>query len=115
MTCKRNTQMIPGLATRYTAEIKAIIARYPTIEQVILYGSRAKGTHTDRSDIDLALIGNENGVGHHTLSGIKLDLGESEIPVSVDVLDYAALENQDLKGHIDRVGQTIYFKEQEGG
>lgn len=109
MNSRQTIKPIPGLAAEYNAQISAIMARHPEIERVVLYGSRAKGTHTNRSDIDLALMG--SNISHHTLGDIKLDLDESDVPVPIDVLNYATLENQDLKAHIDRVGQTIYRKE----
>lgn len=109
MNSRQSIRSIPGLAAEYNAEIAAIMARHPEIKRVVLYGSRAKGTYTDRSDIDLAIIGNT--IDHQTLGSIKLDLDESDIPLPIDVLDYTTLENQDLKAHIDRVGLTIYRSE----
>jgi predicted nucleotidyltransferase len=34
----------------------AIAERFPTIEQILLFGSRAYGDHAERSDIDLVVI-----------------------------------------------------------
>lgn len=109
MNSRQTISSIPGLAAEHNAEIADIMARHPEIERVVLYGSRAKGTHTDRSDIDLALMG--SNIDHQTLGDIKIDLDESDVPLPIDVLIYALLDNQDLKAHIDRVGQTIYKKE----
>jgi predicted nucleotidyltransferase len=106
MNSRQTIKSIPGLAAEYNAEITAIMASHPEIERVVLYGSRAKGTHTNRSDIDLAVMGGK--IDHKILGDIKLDLDESDVPLPIDVLNYATLENQDLKAHIDRVGKTIY-------
>ena len=106
MNSRQTIKSIPGLAAEYNAEITAIMASHPEIERVVLYGSRATGTYRDRSDIDLAIIG--NAIDHQTLGSVRLDLDESDIPLPIDVLDYTTLENQDLKAHIDRVGITIY-------
>lgn len=35
----------------------SLFARQKEIEQVILYGSRAKGTHKPFSDVDITLLG----------------------------------------------------------
>lgn len=35
----------------------SVFARHTEIDQVVLYGSRAKGTYRPGSDIDLALLG----------------------------------------------------------
>ncbi|MEX1213542.1 nucleotidyltransferase domain-containing protein [Saccharospirillum sp.] len=109
MNSRQSISSIPGLAAEYNAEIAAIMAKHPEIKRVVLYGSRAKGTYTDRSDIDLAIIG--NAIDHQTLGSIRLDLDESDIPLAIDLLDYTTLENQDLKARIDQVGLTIYRSE----
>jgi len=38
------------------AEIKWLASRYPEIEKVVLYGSRARGDHKPYSDIDLCVF-----------------------------------------------------------
>ena len=35
------------------------IGRYPHVEKVVLFGSRARGDEEDRSDIDIAVVGSE--------------------------------------------------------
>lgn len=41
------------LDTWYFDLLADVFSRHPRIEQAILYGSRAKGTHHTRSDIDV--------------------------------------------------------------
>jgi predicted nucleotidyltransferase len=36
--------------------LKTIAVRFPAIEKILLFGSRAYGDHSERSDIDLAVI-----------------------------------------------------------
>jgi predicted nucleotidyltransferase len=36
------------------------ISAFPSVQQIILYGSRARGTHTTFSDIDIAVTGIQN-------------------------------------------------------
>ena len=43
---------------RVLREIVSFARKYH-IEKVILFGSRAKGTHTERSDIDIAVLGGD--------------------------------------------------------
>ena len=80
--------------------------KFPDIQEVILYGSRAKGTQKVGSDVDLALKGE---LKSKTVPDL-LDLlnEESPLPYFFDVLDYETLTNTKLKEHIDRVGKTIY-------
>ena len=40
-----------------TNSIQYICKNYPSIEKVILFGSRARGDHTQKSDYDLAIYG----------------------------------------------------------
>lgn len=44
--------MIPALLYE---ELCTLFAFYPSIEKVILFGSRARGDFADRSDIDLMI------------------------------------------------------------
>ena len=37
--------------------IQNICKKYPSVEMVLLFGSRARGDHTQRSDYDLAIYG----------------------------------------------------------
>lgn len=82
-------------------------SKYPEIETAILYGSRAKGNYTSRSDIDLVVKG---VISRHIISKITLDLEDSDILYSVDLQSYNELINRELIDHIDRVGIVIYKK-----
>lgn len=79
------------------------------VEEVIIFGSRAKGNYKKGSDIDLAIKGKE------CTESLALTLGayineRLPIPYMVDVLDYSSLKNQDLREHIDRVGIKFYSR-----
>lgn len=49
--------MMYGLKSETISDIGKVLAKYPEIEKVILYGSRAMGNHRPGSDIDLTLAG----------------------------------------------------------
>jgi predicted nucleotidyltransferase len=78
------------------------------IDQVKLYGSRAKGKFTPRSDIDLVVFGED--IKSHDISGILLTLEDTNIPNLIDLQDYQTIQNQRLIQHIDRVGVLIFQK-----
>lgn len=100
---------IPPLKTKYLDEIRQKAHTFPDIEKLILYGSRAKGTHEKASDVDLAVIG--KNLDQNTVSSLHFQLEEETmIPLFFDVLNYHTLENQNLKDHIDHVGIVIYQK-----
>ncbi|WP_423186139.1 nucleotidyltransferase domain-containing protein [Alishewanella sp. d11] len=46
-----------GLSNSDLAKMNNVFARHPQIEQVVLYGSRAKGNYRTGSDIDLTILG----------------------------------------------------------
>ncbi|MBQ9438637.1 MAG: nucleotidyltransferase domain-containing protein, partial [Lachnospiraceae bacterium] len=48
--------MTRNIPDRVLKNIKAF-ARHHGIEKIVLFGSRAKGTHTERSDIAIAVTG----------------------------------------------------------
>ena len=87
-------------------ELKIIFEKYPTINKVILYGSRAKGTNTKRNDIDLVIANSQ--LDRVTLSNIKSEIEESDIPNLIDIQILEEIHNKELLDHIDRVGKVIY-------
>lgn len=48
-----------GLKEHTIEKINGVFAQFPAVEQVMLYGSRAKGTYRRGSDIDLTLLGTD--------------------------------------------------------
>ncbi len=81
-------------------------SKYPQIEEILIFGSRAKGNYKNGSDIDLALKGSE------CTPDLVLNLTgyineELPIPYHVDIVDYNTIGNIDLKEHIDRVGKSF--------
>ncbi len=75
------------------------------IKKVILFGSRARGTHTPKSDIDLAASGGDT-------SAFYLDLEEfAHTLLMFDVVDLDNQElNNELRSEIERDGIIIYEK-----
>lgn len=67
-----------GLDTKYMEMIRSIFSRYPEVEKVILFGSRAKGNYKRGSDIDIAVTG-EGGV-KNTLSSLQGEFEDSLLP-----------------------------------
>lgn len=83
-----------------------IFAQTPAIEQVVLYGSRAKGTHKPFSDVDITLKGNE--LTDEDLTDVMYRLSESSLPYFYDVSLFRNISNPDLRDHITRRGKNIY-------
>ncbi|MDJ0625356.1 MAG: nucleotidyltransferase domain-containing protein [Candidatus Caenarcaniphilales bacterium] len=89
--------------------IIAEIIKFPEIEEVLIYGSRALNTQQKGSDVDLAVKG--KFVNDYVISTLKDHLeNETRLPYFFDITCYKNLENKDLKRHIDETGQLIYSK-----
>ena len=83
--------------------------RYPELDEVRLFGSRAIGCSTSRSDIDLATIGISD---RRRLGQLMLDLDDLPIPQVCDVVDYARTSSPLLRRHINTVGVTVWRRHQ---
>lgn len=95
-----------GLTPKELEILQNVFKKFDDIKEVILFGSRALGTHKTASDIDLAIKGNVN---INTLSKLKYTLEEdTNLPYFFDVVIYDNLENMELKKHIDEFGKVIY-------
>ena len=99
----KNSRLTHRELTMLTAEF----AKIPSIEQVILFGSRALGTAEAGSDIDLCVMG--KAVDRHAVLTLKMSLEEeTQLPYFFDIIDYRSIENDDLKRHVDTHGKEIY-------
>ena len=78
------------------------------VDEVIIYGSRAKGNYREGSDIDLTVKG---GISSKDMEEIKNRLYNSNIPYLIDLSLYNEIESESLKDHIDRIGKVFYKRE----
>ena len=69
----------------------------PVFDQVMLFGSRARGDHKPKSDIDLAI--NTNNLT--ALKFIKSQVDESNILLKVDIVDNNYVESTKLVENIN--------------
>ena len=100
-----------GLNAETIQKILAVLAVFPQVEEAVLYGSRAKGTYKNGSDIDLTLKGEH--INLSTLNKISLQLDDLYLPYTFDLSAYAHIDNPDLIDHIQRVVVTFYKKKEE--
>jgi predicted nucleotidyltransferase len=95
-----------GLRDSDIKSITQLLKESDNIQKAILFGSRAKGNYTHGSDVDIAIIGDFD---FRMLTHLSYLLNqESNMPYKFDIVDYASIENRELKEHIDRVGVCIY-------
>ena len=74
------------------------------ILKIILFGSRAKGTHTERSDIDIAVSGGDFNAFYYDIKENIHSL------LTFDVIDLDKNVSEELKKEIYRDGVIIYEK-----
>ena len=96
-----------GLSEKSLQKIYDVFDRYQVVEEVILYGSRARGDYQNGSDIDLTLCGG-NELTHRVLSKIATDLDDQLLPYTIDLSIYHNLRNQDIINEIEGAGVTFY-------
>lgn len=85
--------------------VRSIFQLHPEVETATLFGSRAKGTHSDRSDVDLALTGNIEPL---RAEAIAAELDELPLPYRFEVQPMEHIHHRPLLEHIRRVGIIIY-------
>ena len=74
------------------------------VDRVILFGSRARGTNMDRSDVDIAVAGGD-------YDGFYWDVKEKIFSLLMfDVVELDKGISDDLKYEIERDGITLYEK-----
>ena len=95
-----------GLTDKSYNELLEILSSIPEIEEVLIYGSRARGDFGRASDVDLSIKG--KNVVRHTLAILNDKLYESHIPQVFDTHIYSDIKNQNFKNNVDREGKVIY-------
>ena len=98
-----------GLSTQTLQKIRDVFMRYPEVEEVVLYGSRARGDYKNGSDIDLTLRG-DSELTHTLLSRIANDLDDQLLPYTIDLSILKNINNPDMVEQIQCFGVTFYRK-----
>ena len=97
-----------GLKDTDIDKINGVFASYREVEEVVLYGSRAKGNFKKGSDIDLTMKG--TNLNLKILNKISHEIDDLLLPYIVDLSIFNTIENRDLIDHINRVGIIFYKK-----
>lgn len=95
-----------GLSEATISEIVSILKRNQRIHKVILFGSRAKGTFSNGSDIDLALVGIDLGL--NDILDASVGIEELTLPYKFDLVIYDRIKEVALINHIKRVGIVLF-------
>jgi predicted nucleotidyltransferase len=92
---------------QYKKILLDIIIKSLPDSNVYLFGSRARQTHQEGADIDLALD-NVLPIPHSTMAVLCDDIEESNVPLFVDLVDLHSC-SQDFKDEIKK--EMIIWKE----
>lgn len=98
-----------GLNNDTICKINSVFIKYPDIDEVIIYGSRAKGNYREGSDIDITLKG--QNINDELLTQIYLEIDNLNTPYLFDISIYNKLSSTSLIEHINRVGKLFYKKQ----
>ena len=105
--------MTDGLKPQYRRAIIETLSANPKVERVVLFGSRAMGTFTPTSDIDLALFGDDLTLSDQ--AALTEAMAELAIPQRVDILIHHRVENQALREHIRKHGVEWFARKRATG
>ena len=92
-----------NLPDRVLRELSYFAQKY-SIEKIILFGSRARGTNTERSDIDIAVCGTKD------IEKLREELEDIPTLYTIDVVDMDECKNELLLEDIKQYGRKIYEK-----
>lgn len=98
-----------GLSENTIEKFNSVFAKYQEINEVIIYGSRAKGNYREGSDIDITLKGET--ISEEIRSKVWLDLDDLNTPYLIDLSVYHLLKSDSLTEDINRFGKVFYQKE----
>lgn len=73
-------------------------------QKVVLFGSRARGTHTDKSDVDIAVSGGDFDSFYWAVKEKIHSL------LSFDLIEWDVGISEELKKEIEKDGVVIYEK-----
>lgn len=95
-----------GLTPAVIAMIRNVFDRYPSVTDVRVYGSRAKGNYRTGSDIDLSIM--DEDVTSAQLMQIAIEFDDLPTLYSIDLSLFRQIDNPALTEHILRVGKVFY-------
>jgi predicted nucleotidyltransferase len=94
--------MTDGLKPEHRQAIIEALSANPKVERIVLFGSRATGTFTLTSDVDIALFGEDLTLSDQ--AALAEAVAELNIPQRVDILIFHRIANQALRDDIRKHG-----------
>ena len=91
----------------YIDKIIPIIQDIALPDQIILFGSYARGNYTQKSDLDLLIIKRDLKNGNNIIDSIYRAFYENKIRISVDLLAIDYTKYNELNNKIGYIYKTI--------
>lgn len=101
-----------GLSPEIIEALRNTSARYPEVDELVIFGSRARDEARPGSDIDLAILGPKLDEGR--FAELWNDLEELPIAFKMDIIHFDRLMDDNLKKQIQRDGKVIYRRKGVG-
>ncbi len=105
----RKINNIAGMTPVEMGRLESVFEKESAISELMLYGSRAKGTHRPGSDIDLIVTGSK--LSTRWLMELSGKIDDLLLPYEVDISILDHIDNPDLLDHIKRVGKVVFRNE----
>ena len=96
---------MPKNVSEIIEQIVDICVKKADVDELILYGSRAKGTHMQRSDIDIAIKGR-----HIDIDMLHDALHAVDTLLKIELVDIENCKNELLKKEVEKDGIVLYSK-----
>jgi predicted nucleotidyltransferase len=100
---------IAGLSSDEMKRLKSVFDTESAVAEVVLYGSRAKGTYRPGSDIDLTIKGANITTGW--LMDLSGRIDDLLLPYEVGLSIFKHIDSPDLIDHINRIGKVVLSNE----
>ncbi|MDR2627719.1 MAG: nucleotidyltransferase domain-containing protein [Dysgonamonadaceae bacterium] len=97
-----------GLTDIELGKLHTVFSQYEDIDEVILYGSRARGNYKPFSDVDITLVGDT--LTRSRMNRLSADIDDLLLPYQFDISIFHTLTHPDLIAHIKEMGITVYQK-----
>lgn len=98
------------LPNRFLRDLLTYCSTNNSIRKVVLYGSRARGDFSSKSDIDLALYTPD--ISHSEQNLIEDRILQIPTYLKVDIVFMNRLKNEQLIRNIEREGVVLYEQEE---
>lgn len=105
----QDVSMTFGLRDTDIQYMHDLFRQHPEIDEVWIYGSRARGTHRPGSDVDLALVGPDVTFGIVVHIHFVLE-EDSPMPFFFDVTHWNTVRDEKFKEKVRLTSQLIYQK-----